>query len=770
MTIDSQPPGALTPGPVVPAQPGPADADRPPADPGSVDPRPVEPDSVELAAPSPENYRRRRPPSRWGRLGRIRIGGHGLAVLALALCSSTGSLLVQALLYPKGSGDADEAAYVLQARMLLDGRLTLDARVVEPFFQPWLTGVHGTHVFTKYLPGWPALLAGSQALFGTMTVAPAAVAALWVVGAYLLGRELFDARTGLVAAVLLALSPLFLLHTALPLAYACCAAVLTLASALLLCGACTGSRPALAGGGALVGFALLNRPFDVVLVLLPLMLFVAVRQRRAPRALLARSAWAGLGAAPLVAVLVAYCWYVTGSPTRLPLSASDPLDTFGFGQRRILPSEKSFLFTRHLAADALGDTLRAAPSWYFGGLALIALAVVGLFAPRRRPERLLLLATTVAVLAGYFFWWGSAFAVPGLRNGLGPHYHLSGFTPVVILAAAGARWLWSLLPARPLPRRGAPAPGPAGTGPRASGLPAGLLPAPDARGTGAARLIRPTALVLAAAGLVALTVPTLQPRIDVQHQVNGGNTFLDALVPDDLPGPALVVVTPGVASRYTQVPYHTLRNSPGLDGPIVYAADIGPAIAALPDRMPDRTLYRLRPDELVDPDAPFSYRGSFVPLRQVTGRRVEIRVTARPPAPAGPAGAPTGPGPRLYVRLGGQTRSVDLAALGAGGPAGAVTHTFVLTTGAAAGPDELAAGGSSPAELVVGLAAGGPDAGGWEDRFPLVHRPAGDLSLLAPGLGWRRPPAAETAGRPASWLAARLGTALDVALATSATP
>jgi len=629
--------------------------------------------------------------------------------------------------------------------MMLDGHLTLDAHAVEPYFRPWLTGVHDGHVFTKYLPGWPALLAASQAVFGTMTVAPAAVAALWVIGAYLLARELFDdAWTALAASVLLALSPLFLLHTALPLAYGCCAAVLTLASALLLRGARTGSRRCLAGGGALAGFALLIRPFDAVLVLAPLMVFVAVRQRRTPRTIVTRSAWAALGAAPLVAILLAYCWHVTGSPLRLPLSASDPLDTFGFGARRILPGEKTFLFTRRAAADALWDTLGAAPSWFFGGLGLIALAVVGLLAPRRRAERLLLGATTAAVLVGYVFWWGSAFAVPGLRNGLGPHYHVAGFTPVVILAAAGARWLWLLLPTRPRGSRSAHA----------------ARPVRRVRLGRHARLVRPVALALAAAGLLALTLPTIQPRLDVQRNVNAGNTFLDSLVPDDLPGPALVVVTPGTPSRYTQVPYHTLRNSPELDGPVIYAADIGPAIAALPDRVPGRTLYRLRPDELVDAGVPGSYRGSFVPLTRITGTRIEIRVTVKPPA--------AGAGGRMYVRLGGQLLSEDLSALPVDDRAGTVTHTFVLTAAAGGGPGEISTAGQSlPAELVVGLVTGdGPAASGWEERTPLVRRAAGDLALLTPGLGWRNLPGSARPGEQ-EWLAARVQPTLDVTLTSA---
>ncbi|OHV27992.1 hypothetical protein BBK14_18720 [Parafrankia soli] len=667
-------------------------------------------------------------------------------VAVVALLSFVASLVLRVTLYPEGSGDADEAAYILQARMLLEGRLTLDAGAVEPFFRPWLTGVHDGRVFTKYLPGWPALLALSQALFGTMAVAPAAVAGVWVVGTYRLARELFDhAWSAVAAAVGVALSPLVLLHTALPLAYAPGAAVLVLASAELLRGARTGARAALAGGGAGLGLVLLIRPFDVVLVVLPVIVLAAVRRRRELGTLLRRSGWAVIGALPLVVALLAYCWRVTGSPLRMPLSASDPLDRFGFGPRRILPSESSFLFTRRLALDALQETLEVAPSWFFGGAALIALAAVGLVAPRRRLERLFLLATTGVVLAGYTFWWGSAFAMPGLRNGLGPHYHLAAFTPVVILAADGARWLWTFLPARsPLSRR---------PGSSASGTARGL----------AGRMVRSGAVAVAVAGLVAITVPTLQPRIDVQRGVNEGNDFLAALLPDDLGGPAVVLVTPTVPSRYTQVPYHSLRNSPDLDGPVVFAADIGPGSAALPDRMPDRAMFRLRPDEIADPAVPGSFRGSFVPLRQVTGSRVEIRVQVRIPGDTGTAPVRSGDA-RLYVRLGGEVRTPRTAV-----PV-TITHTFVLTTGPGTGPDEIGtAGASLPAELVVGFTDGtGPASGTWEERFPLVRSPGGDLSLLAPGLGWRRLPTGAGSGTDGGtggqWLPATAKPTLDVSL------
>ncbi len=90
-----------------------------------------------------------------------------------------------------------------------------------------------------------------------------------------------------------------------------------------------------------------------MLVLAGVVVFALARLRREPRAIPARVGWAVLGLAPFVAVLLAFCRSVTGSALRMPLSASDPLDRFGFGPRRILPSEPTFAFTRHLALRAL---------------------------------------------------------------------------------------------------------------------------------------------------------------------------------------------------------------------------------------------------------------------------------------------------------------------------------------------------------------------------------------------------------------------------------
>ncbi len=662
-------------------------------------------------------------------------------LFVLAALSFTLSLVLQTTLFRHGSGDADEAAYVMQARMLLHGQLTLDQNLVEPFFRPWLTGVHNGRVFTKYLPGWPAMLAASQLLFGTMIVAPALVAAAWAVGVYRLARELFDdVATALVSAAFLVFSPLVVVHTALPMAYAFTAAALTIAIAEVARGTRTGARWSLVAGGVALGLAATARPFDAVLVTLVCALVVAGRfvtgrlptgrlptgrlptgalsagvlpagllptsrrRRPSPRALLRHTAWIGLGALPFAVVVAAFCRHVTGSMRTLPLAASDPLDRFGFGERRILPSEPPFAFTRHLAVEAWQETVAAAPGWLFGGRALIVLAVLGLLVAEHRRARLLLAANVLLVFAAYFFWWGSAMAMPSLRDGLGPHYHMVALTPVVILAGSGACWLWRRLPGRFFAR---PARGPV----------AGVC-------------------LLALAAVTALAVPG---KVNVQRYVNAVDKHVLDLVPNDLGGPAVVIVTPPTPSRYTQVPYHFLRNSPDLLDEVLYAADVGAATVGLAEQMPGRRLYRLRPDERIAADEPGSLRGSFVELRTVEGETIDVRVSAVVPA--------NRPYASVYLRLGDRRETRPLT-----GTAGIdATRTVTWKLDGRSGAGLLASGVSPPAseahppaELVVGLVAGTTSdlarALRWEERIPLRQRSDGSLVLLAPGQGFRQVP------------------------------
>ncbi len=104
----------------------------------------------------------------------------------------------------------DEIAYLYQARIFAGGNLVIPTP--EPrisYWQPFVVDYEGRR-FGKYPPGWPLLLSVGV-LLGQPWVVNAFLATLAVALTYRLGRELFDAETGVVAALLTAISPTFLL-------------------------------------------------------------------------------------------------------------------------------------------------------------------------------------------------------------------------------------------------------------------------------------------------------------------------------------------------------------------------------------------------------------------------------------------------------------------------------------------------------------------------------------------------------------------------------
>ena len=165
-------------------------------------------------------------------------------------------------------GGADSYGYVSQTDLWLRGQL------VTP--QPWADAVpwpDGPHTFAplgyrvspdrqgivpSYPPGLPLLMAGASAIGGFCArfwVAPLS-GALIVITTFLLGRRLSSARAGLIAAVLVASSPIFLSYAMQPMSDVPVSAAWATAM-LLLHRSTTWSS---AGAGLAAGIALLIRP------------------------------------------------------------------------------------------------------------------------------------------------------------------------------------------------------------------------------------------------------------------------------------------------------------------------------------------------------------------------------------------------------------------------------------------------------------------------------------------------------------------------------
>ncbi|MDE3155096.1 MAG: glycosyltransferase family 39 protein [Acidobacteriota bacterium] len=244
------------------------------------------------------------------------------------------------------AGGDDSCGYVTQAHDWLRGALVFDQQSVAKglhwsnldwTFTP-LGATTGPAPYTtapKYPPGLPLLMAAATAVAGpqgTYAVVPLA-GGLAVGLTFLLGSLLFDETTGLVAALLLALSPAFLYQLVSPMSDVPAAAAWTLALVFALL-----RRPAAAGLAA--GLAIAIRP-NLAPLVLPLALLTWPRE--AGQAWFTRDAWRTLlwlaaGTLPGVVVVAWFNLEAYGAPWRSGYGALGNL----YALSHILPNLASY--------------------------------------------------------------------------------------------------------------------------------------------------------------------------------------------------------------------------------------------------------------------------------------------------------------------------------------------------------------------------------------------------------------------------------------------
>jgi hypothetical protein len=493
-------------------------------------------------------------------------------------------LVVATDLFAYHSVNDDEGVYLLQAAMLLEGRLFLTpapelADLVRPWFFVETSTPTGPLMYPKYAPVPAAMFAVGLAL-GEPRLTLAGVAAGSSLLLYLLGRDIADRPTGLVAVCLLATAPLFLLSSSVFLPYAA-TTLWNLAFAVAYLRAVRrGSRRAAAVAGVAIGVAFFARPFTAVVFAAPFVVHTLWRlwrgrrsgDVREPLELAAATALPGLC---FVALTLGYNAVVTGSATTFPYEAFAPRDGLGFGEREILGYTETY--TPALAFEYTVEALSLffttfAPLGVLGGL----LALAGVWVALRsesvdREASVLLVGLAVSVVLGNGYFWGT---MNGLRNGLidllGPFYHFDLLVPVSLFAAVGlvtlARRLRATVTARFSPT--------------------------------AARVVLAVLLVCATPVVVsaeqaALSEPWAENRqrtesLAATYEPFRTHQFEDALV-----------YTPDPYGDWQQHPFQYLRNDPGFDGDALYVLDEGPDADVRALDATDRTPYR------------FTYRGEW---------------------------------------------------------------------------------------------------------------------------------------------------------------
>ncbi len=399
----------------------------------------VRPDGRGPAEPDPSR-------SRLARLAPLLV-----AALAGAIMAAVSAYVI----WPAGTTNFDELAYLTQAEALAHGRVSYDPAGYIPDFQPNLAGVAGDRVVFKYQPLWPGVLAGAVAATGdhrpALVLAGAAAAlAFWLLARELTGRPWL----GTVAAVGVVVSPVFVSHSGTALAYLPAGALAAAALGAALRAERTGAWGWYVATGVGLGALFFHRPYDAVIAGVPVAVWWVWRAwRRRPVGPLLVT---GLAAVPFLALWLAYNRLVTGSALQPAFSVDAPDDRFGFGRRAswspIDPTfpTKRLNFTPGGSAATVAHFAGVSPLWVAGGLAALVLAGLAVVWGWSDPRRRLLASVVGATILAHAFWWGTQnFVNFGLDELLGPAYWLAGLGPIAALATAGGMDLAARLRAEP---------------------------------------------------------------------------------------------------------------------------------------------------------------------------------------------------------------------------------------------------------------------------------------------------------------------------------
>ena len=188
------------------------------------------------------------------------------SVLILALLSFAGILIIQRTVLLNTVVTDDEYTFQFIADTLLKGRVINPLPAEPQFFQNQFIVLNDYGWFGKYPLGHPILLALGSLVGQRQLVVPL-VSVLLLMATYWLGRRLCDARTAFIGAVLLALSPQFLLTAGTELSQPTCALSATLGLIALLRLEDGGGPAEAVACGLAFGYAVFVRPLPGVLFL-----------------------------------------------------------------------------------------------------------------------------------------------------------------------------------------------------------------------------------------------------------------------------------------------------------------------------------------------------------------------------------------------------------------------------------------------------------------------------------------------------------------------
>ena len=468
----------------------------------------------------------------------------------------------------------DEVAYVWQAKALADGQLKISSPAhPKSLLIPFVVDFEGER-FSKYPPGWPAVLSLGIQLGMRVWVNPL-LAGLGVWLTYQLGKRHFSQLVGLLAAGLTVTSPFFLINAGSLLSHPL-GLVLSALFALAWLEAfwknkaeATGTNPinttqqwwfTLLSALAL-GALILTRPMTALAVALPFAihgLLLLFRSNKATRLRLLI-----FGSLVIIFIGLFFFWqhYLTGDALLNPYTLWWSYDKVGFGPGHGRGTDGHTLnqawinFRQSLHTGSYDLFGWGAYSWIF--------LPFGIWATRRNPKGLLLGSVVVSMVLVYSTYWIGA-------KLFGPRYYFEALYSLTLISATGIAWL--------------------------AGWP--CKPGELYIHTSGWRKMRPILVLLFVGVLVGINLTQFLPvrlgemrglyNIERSDQIPFQTPDTQALAP------ALVIVHTG---RWMEYGALLDLEDPQFTTPFIFAWSISPATdASLANDFPDRSVYHYYPD------------------------------------------------------------------------------------------------------------------------------------------------------------------------------
>jgi 4-amino-4-deoxy-L-arabinose transferase-like glycosyltransferase len=331
----------------------------------------------------------------------------------------------------------DEQANVFQAKVFAGGNLAARVPGVQPnsFYIPFILTENGW-MFSKYPPGYSLLLTPGVWLNQLWLIN--ALAALFVVlGVYLVGRDLFDADTGILAAALGLLAPMFILLSGAFVSHVPTMALLIFFTwGFVRSRRSAGAHPIgfAALAGVTLGLAFITRPWTTLAIGLAFAVQALIDlARRRP------GAWRPYGImlltfGAIAAVLPLYNAAVTGSPWTNTYALWWSMDRIGFGPGIGASPEghnlQTALMNFRLDFPPFGLMWLGWPDVIGVSLAWLPLLAGLLWPPLSKREWGLMLPPILLVGAHLLYWArGSSF--------YGPRYYAEAMPFLWLIAARG---------------------------------------------------------------------------------------------------------------------------------------------------------------------------------------------------------------------------------------------------------------------------------------------------------------------------------------------